>query len=118
MDDTICASCGRAFSWRKKWTRQWDAVRFCSTGCRTNRPGPLDRRLEGAILHLRDRSTGTIYPSEAARFVRPDAWRPLMERTRRAARRLAAGGQVAIFQGGRPVDSASVRGPIRIGGVS
>lgn len=29
-----CAACGRAFSWRKKWERCWDEVRFCSDRCR------------------------------------------------------------------------------------
>ena len=29
-----CAACGLPFSWRKKWTRDWDQVRFCSDRCR------------------------------------------------------------------------------------
>ncbi|MFY7923918.1 MAG: DUF2256 domain-containing protein [Gemmatimonas sp.] len=32
--DKICARCGRPFSWRKKWERDWDAVRYCSDKCR------------------------------------------------------------------------------------
>jgi hypothetical protein len=28
--DKICARCGRPFSWRKKWERDWDQVRYCS----------------------------------------------------------------------------------------
>lgn len=32
-----CASCGRPFSWRKKWERCWDEVRFCSDRCRRGR---------------------------------------------------------------------------------
>ncbi|WP_414711746.1 DUF2256 domain-containing protein [Sphingopyxis sp. UBA6723] len=31
----ICASCGRPFSWRKKWARDWDKVKFCSDRCRS-----------------------------------------------------------------------------------
>ncbi|MDX1477674.1 MAG: DUF2256 domain-containing protein [Saprospiraceae bacterium] len=30
----ICAVCGGAFVWRKKWRRNWDAVRYCSARCR------------------------------------------------------------------------------------
>lgn len=30
----ICAACGRPFAWRKKWERDWDAVRYCSDRCR------------------------------------------------------------------------------------
>jgi hypothetical protein len=32
-----CAACGRPFTWRKKWARDWDAVRFCSDACRRKR---------------------------------------------------------------------------------
>lgn len=76
---------------------------------------PVDRALEAAILALLEaRDRGTICPSEAARRVRPDDWRPLMEPTRRAARRLAAEGRVEVVQGGRVVDPAAFRGPIRL----
>ena len=30
----VCAACGLPFAWRKKWERDWDAVRFCSDRCR------------------------------------------------------------------------------------
>ncbi|MGB3455255.1 MAG: DUF2256 domain-containing protein [Litorimonas sp.] len=29
-----CATCGRPFSWRKKWERCWDEVKYCSERCR------------------------------------------------------------------------------------
>ncbi len=32
--DKDCARCGRPFSWRKKWERDWDNVRYCSDKCR------------------------------------------------------------------------------------
>ena len=32
-----CAACGRPFSWRKKWERVWDEVRYCSDRCRGSR---------------------------------------------------------------------------------
>ena len=31
-----CAQCGLAFSWRKKWARDWESVRFCSDRCRAD----------------------------------------------------------------------------------
>ncbi len=31
-----CAACGRPFTWRRKWARDWEAVRFCSDRCRAN----------------------------------------------------------------------------------
>lgn len=30
----LCAACGRPFSWRKKWERDWERVRYCSDACR------------------------------------------------------------------------------------
>jgi hypothetical protein len=29
-----CAACGRPFTWRKKWERDWENVRYCSDACR------------------------------------------------------------------------------------
>lgn len=33
----ICAACGRAFVWRKKWEKNWESVRYCSDACRTKK---------------------------------------------------------------------------------
>jgi hypothetical protein len=30
----VCAQCQRPFTWRKKWRKDWDAVRYCSDKCR------------------------------------------------------------------------------------
>ncbi|HEY5667055.1 MAG TPA: DUF2256 domain-containing protein [Gammaproteobacteria bacterium] len=32
-----CACCGRPFAWRRKWTRCWPEVRYCSERCRRRR---------------------------------------------------------------------------------
>ena len=76
----------------------------------------VDQRLERAIGALLDdrRPGATICPSEAARAVGGDDWRPLMEPARAAARRLVARGDVEITQGGRVVDGSTAKGPIRI----
>lgn len=45
----ICAACQRPFAWRRKWARDWEAVRFCSDRCRdtgrrtADRPGAASR---------------------------------------------------------------------------
>ncbi len=111
--DKLCATCGRRFAWRRKWVDDWDAVRYCSAGCRRHKPGDLDRRLEQAIIDLLAERDGSICPSEAARRVDPEGGRDLLERTRRAGRRLAAEGRVSVTQQGRPVDPSDARGPIR-----
>lgn len=115
-----CARCGRTIEWRKKWERDWDAVRYCSDACRRRRPSATDDALERAIVTLLDRRPrgATICPSEAAKAVAgggtDDPWRALMEPARAAARRLAAGGVVEVTQGGRVVDPSTAKGPIRI----
>ncbi len=111
-----CASCGRTIEWRKKWERDWDSVRYCSAACRRRRTSPQDEALESAITDLlagRGRSGG-IAATDAARSVGGDDWRELVEPARRAARRLAAAGEVEIVQGGRVVDPSTAKGEIRI----
>jgi hypothetical protein len=34
LPSKICAACGRPFTWRKKWEKVWDEVRYCSDRCR------------------------------------------------------------------------------------
>lgn len=34
----ICPRCQRPFSWRKKWERCWEEVRYCSDACRKGTP--------------------------------------------------------------------------------
>ena len=29
-----CLACGRLMSWRKRWERCWDEVKYCSDACR------------------------------------------------------------------------------------
>lgn len=114
-----CPVCGRAFSWRKKWEKNWDEVVYCSEKCRRTKLNKTDRALEAAIegLLAERKAGGSICPSEAARRVAGDneeVWRELMEATRRAARRLAARGIVEITQKGQVVDPSTAKGPIRI----
>lgn len=78
--------------------------------------GTVDSRLEQAILELLEqrRPGATICPSDAARAVSPDDWRPLMDAARSAAQRLVDAGRVDVTQGGEVVDLATARGPVRI----
>jgi len=75
----------------------------------------VDAQLEAAIRELLAGRRGSFCPSEAARRVAPEAWRELMPRTREAARRLAARGELVVMQRGRWVDPSCARGPIRLG---
>ena len=109
--ERTCASCGR----RMPGSAEPEA-RYCSAACRRHGVDGTDRALEaaiGALLDARARTSSTC-PSEAARAVAPDAWRPLMEPARRAARRMVARGEAEITQGGSVVDPSTAKGPIRI----
>lgn len=35
LPQKTCATCGRPFTWRKKWERVWEEVRYCSDRCRS-----------------------------------------------------------------------------------
>ncbi|MEM7622205.1 MAG: DUF2256 and DUF3253 domain-containing protein [Planctomycetota bacterium] len=124
-----CAVCGREIQWRKKWERDWEAVKYCSKSCRSRGVSKTDEMLEASILLLlRARvAGGSICPSEAARAVidesrhdrgagasDSDGWRSLMEAARMAARRLVGRGEVEITQRDRVVDPSTAKGPIRI----
>jgi len=115
-----CPTCGRRFEWRRKWARDWDSVRYCSTACRRG-PGSRGREAEQAIVDLLDRRSTevSICPSEAARELAAGgsesrAWRSLMPRIHDAARRLALEGRIEITQGGRVIEPSDLRGPVRL----
>jgi len=113
-----CAVCGRTITWRKKWERDWENVRYCSDGCRRRAKSAagVDAELDATLRRLLDERgrSKTVCPSEVARAVGGDEWRDLMEPARMAARRLVAAGEAEITQGGRVVDPSTAKGPIRV----
>ena len=34
LPQKLCAVCNRPFTWRKKWEKDWEEVKFCSEKCR------------------------------------------------------------------------------------
>jgi hypothetical protein len=116
-----CMVCGREFHWRKKWQNCWHQVKYCSRACRKAGLTDIDIKLEKVIMDiLHSVKAGTsICPSQAARKLAGDddderVWRPLMEPTRRAARRLAHRRKIQIMQGGKEVNPSTFKGPIRL----
>jgi hypothetical protein len=82
---------------------------------------PTDAAIAQAIEALLSaRAVGaSICPSDAARSLRADEWRPLMPAIRRVAATLARQGRLRITQGEREVsadqiDEQRLRGPIRL----
>ncbi len=43
LPSKTCAVCQRPFVWRKKWSRVWAEVRYCSDACRSRRGGAVAR---------------------------------------------------------------------------
>lgn len=79
---------------------------------------PSDQEIMDAIEGLlrQRKPAATICPSEVARALAPDHWRPLMPRVRAVAMASAQAGTLQILQGGRPLDPKQApRGPIRLG---
>lgn len=112
-----CSTCGRTITWRKKWERCWDDVKYCSDKCRKSKPSERDQQIEQAILDtLRQRPAGSsVCPSEIARAqFSEDQWRNQMERVRQPARRLVTDGHIVITQKGSVVDPSTAKGPIRL----
>jgi hypothetical protein len=116
LETKLCAHCGRTMSYRKRWERCWNEIRYCGERCRRSSRHAHHGALERAILaHLRSLPrTSSICPSEIARQQFPAAWRERMEDVRSAARRLAAEGRIVVLQKGRAIDAAAMRGPVRL----
>ena len=37
LPQKICVVCNRPFSWRKKWEKVWEEVKYCGDKCRKNK---------------------------------------------------------------------------------
>jgi hypothetical protein len=37
LPEKPCATCGRPMTWRKRWAKNWDTVKYCSDACRRSR---------------------------------------------------------------------------------
>lgn len=76
--------------------------------------GLAERMAATARVLLRHRPEGTTCPSEVARVVGGEAWRPLTARARALVHDRSGDGELEVRQRGEPVDR-DARGPVRIG---
>lgn len=37
LPSKTCLTCGLPFTWRKKWERDWESVKYCSDRCRSGK---------------------------------------------------------------------------------
>jgi hypothetical protein len=79
-------------------------------------PGADPDRIRATILDLLARRDPgkTICPSDAARGLAGERFRPLMALVRDVAAELADEGRIEVTQRGQPVDPRGTRGPIRL----
>lgn len=113
-DPKSCRSCGRTITWRKKWERDWDQVRYCSSSCRARGVSAADLELEELVRTLLRRTPRGVGDVDVARAADAEDWAARLEPARRAARRLVAAGEVELLQQGRVVDPSTARGPVTI----
>lgn len=81
----------------------------------------MRQRIQAAMLTLADHRAPdrTICPSDVARAVGGDSWRPLMDPVRDIARDLAREGRLEVSQKGQRLDpDGQWRGPVRIRSLS
>lgn len=109
-----CRSCGRTITWRRTWERSWHEVRYCSRSCRSRGVSDEDRRIEDVLRELLRTTPRGVLDTELTRAVRRDEGPEQREPARRAARRLAAAGEVDLVQRGRVVDPSTAVGPVLI----
>lgn len=76
---------------------------------------PERKEIAAALLRFAaERADLTFCPSEVARFLAPEDWRPLMPAIREEAERLVARGDLRCWQRGRPASPTKAKGPIRL----
>ncbi|WP_082805308.1 DUF2256 domain-containing protein [Pseudomonas sp. BMS12] len=52
LPSKLCAVCGRPFSWRRKWARCWEQVRYCSQRCRCVRGARAHEATDARAVRL------------------------------------------------------------------
>ena len=109
----VCPTCGRAFTWRRKWAEVWDEVTYCSKRCRRRRLDATDEALEAA-QRTRPRPGPLKNLSLGGSWSLAEDWRALLPQTHDAARRRAQRGALVMLQRGQRVDPARVRGAYRL----
>ena len=111
--DKSCATCGRAFGWRKKWARDWVAIKHCSRQCRAIRLNETDEALERYImarLSASQRLSSSSLLEDCERLF----GKITIERIKWAARRLAHQERLTWFQKGRLTDPSRCAGAFEL----
>ena len=96
-----CARCGTEFTPRRRYLRNWHAVKYCSRACALGGRKTQSLEFEKTVIDmLADLQPGAfLRPAEVAMHLAGDGgdWRALVEDVVRAARRLAHRDQVTLL---------------------
>tara|TARA_B100000459_G_scaffold67036_1_gene36981 strand:- start:3 stop:383 length:381 start_codon:yes stop_codon:yes gene_type:complete len=111
-----CSSCGRSFTWRKSFAKNWEDVKYCSNACRNRKLSKIDQQIENSILELLEAETysNPLSTDQIADFLDFGNDKNLLESIKRAARRLEMKSFVIITQDGKRVDSSIAKGHLQI----
>ena len=111
-----CSSCGRSFTWRKSFAKNWEHVKYCSNACRKRKLSKIDKQIENSILELLEAETysNPLSTDQIADFLDFGNDKNLLESIKRAARRLEMKSFVIITQDGKRVDSSTAKGHLQI----
>ncbi len=111
-----CLSCGRSFTWRKSFAKNWEDVKYCSNTCRKRKLSKIDQQIENTILELLEAQTHPtpLRTDQVADFLDFRNDKNLLETIKRAARRLESKNFVIITQDGKRVDSSKAKGHLQI----
>ena len=113
MEIKHCASCGRPFERQKRFEKNWDEVKYCSSKCRREKLERKQNELEEAIINKLNNVTN-ICPSQLAKERYPESWKEQMEAIRCACRRLHLNEKIIITQNKKIITTLNFKGPIRI----
>lgn len=113
-EEKMCATCGRAIQWRRRWAERWPEIRYCSNRCRGAKPNALDREIEARLVDaLSSTPRGQrIDPDEICAAL--GSGPRFEERVFHASRRLACRGLGELICDGRVVAPSDARRPFAL----
>ena len=109
-ESKFCKYCGREFHWRKKWSKDWASVQYCSKRCRNHRKGSQIGALEDFILGELRTHRGSVKFAEILANFEPQKKGVNEEDLKAAARRLYAANRVIWKQRNINVDPSVCKG--------
>ena len=113
LPSKVCVSCGRPFTWRKKWERCWDEVTTCSKRCNAERrqrhrgaAGDDGADDDGDIAAISDDGSDDGADADA-RGGDARAQRKAARKQAKAARRAKREGRADAGVGAKPCDACA-----------